>query len=67
MKIVAKCKKIPTELPTLQVRFPLIRYKERHENDFQKRITNALLTYVLLREKNSGRQCHFKIWLDCHK
>jgi hypothetical protein len=23
--------------------------------------------YVLLRAKNSGRQCHFKIWLDCHK
>jgi hypothetical protein len=23
--------------------------------------------YVLSRAKNSGRQCHFKIWLDCHK
>jgi hypothetical protein len=23
--------------------------------------------YVLPRTKNSGRQCHFKIWLDCHK
>jgi hypothetical protein len=22
---------------------------------------------VLSRAKNSGRQCHFKIWLDCHK
>jgi hypothetical protein len=22
---------------------------------------------VLSREKNAGRQCHFKIWLDCHK
>jgi hypothetical protein len=22
---------------------------------------------VLLRAKNSNRQCHFKIWLDCHK
>jgi hypothetical protein len=25
------------------------------------------LGYVLSRAKNSGRQCHFKIWLDCHK
>jgi hypothetical protein len=24
-------------------------------------------TFVLSREKNAGRQCHFKIWLDCHK
>jgi hypothetical protein len=24
--------------------------------------------YLLLSQaKNSGRQCHFKIWLDCHK
>jgi hypothetical protein len=23
--------------------------------------------YVLSRAKNSGRQCHFKIWLECHK
>jgi hypothetical protein len=22
---------------------------------------------ILSRAKNSGRQCHFKIWLDCHK
>jgi hypothetical protein len=22
---------------------------------------------LLSRAKNSGRQCHFKIWLDCHK
>jgi hypothetical protein len=22
---------------------------------------------VLSRAKNFGRQCHFKIWLDCHK
>jgi hypothetical protein len=22
---------------------------------------------VQSRAKNSGRQCHFKIWLDCHK
>jgi hypothetical protein len=22
---------------------------------------------VMSRAKNSGRQCHFKIWLDCHK
>jgi hypothetical protein len=25
------------------------------------------LPIVLSRAKNSGRQCHFKIWLDCHK
>jgi hypothetical protein len=23
--------------------------------------------YVLSRAINFGRQCHFKIWLDCHK
>jgi hypothetical protein len=23
--------------------------------------------YVLPRAINFGRQCHFKIWLDCHK
>jgi hypothetical protein len=23
--------------------------------------------HLLSRAKNSGRQCHFKIWLDCHK
>jgi hypothetical protein len=22
---------------------------------------------LLSRAKNSGRQCHFKVWLDCHK
>jgi hypothetical protein len=22
---------------------------------------------VLSRAKNFGRQCHFKVWLDCHK
>jgi hypothetical protein len=25
------------------------------------------VSYVLSRAKNSGRQCYFKIWLDCHK
>jgi hypothetical protein len=25
------------------------------------------IVYLLSRAKNSGRQCHFKIWLDCHK
>jgi hypothetical protein len=25
------------------------------------------VTIVLSPAKNSGRQCHFKIWLDCHK
>jgi hypothetical protein len=24
-------------------------------------------TYILSRAINFGRQCHFKIWLDCHK
>jgi hypothetical protein len=23
--------------------------------------------YFNLFTKNSGRQCHFKVWLDCHK
>jgi hypothetical protein len=23
--------------------------------------------HLLSRAKHSGRQCHFKIWLDCHK
>jgi hypothetical protein len=26
-----------------------------------------VLLVLLSRAKNSGRQCHFKIWLDCHK
>jgi hypothetical protein len=26
-----------------------------------------IINYTLSRAKNSGRQCHFKIWLDCHK
>jgi hypothetical protein len=25
------------------------------------------MMYLLPRAKNSGRQCHFKVWLDCHK
>jgi hypothetical protein len=28
---------------------------------------SGILRDVLSRAKNSGRQCHFKIWLDCHK
>jgi hypothetical protein len=28
---------------------------------------SILAAIVLSRAKNSGRQCHFKIWLDCHK
>jgi hypothetical protein len=24
-------------------------------------------TYLLSRAINFGRQCHFKMWLDCHK
>jgi hypothetical protein len=27
----------------------------------------TILKIVLSRAKNSGRQCHFKIWLECHK
>jgi hypothetical protein len=27
----------------------------------------TLVTYSRARAKTSGRQCHFKIWLDCHK
>jgi hypothetical protein len=27
----------------------------------------AFLDHVLSRAINFGRQCHFKIWLDCHK
>jgi hypothetical protein len=27
----------------------------------------AVAIYVLSRAINFGRQCHFKIWLDCHK
>jgi hypothetical protein len=26
-----------------------------------------IYTYILSRAMNFGRQCHFKIWLDCHK
>jgi hypothetical protein len=28
---------------------------------------NVYQEYILSRAKNSGRQCHFKIWLDCHQ
>jgi hypothetical protein len=38
---------------------------------FKKNFENSLLIgiiiIVLSRAKNSGRQRHFKIWLDCHK
>jgi hypothetical protein len=30
-------------------------------------IEECSVTYVLSRAINFGRQCHFKIWLDCHK
>jgi hypothetical protein len=30
-------------------------------------IRRIALNYVLSRAINFGRQCHFKIWLDCHK
>jgi hypothetical protein len=33
----------------------------------EQKITDTHERVVLLRAKNSGRQCHFKIWLDCHK
>jgi hypothetical protein len=32
-----------------------------------KPITKIYEAIVLSRAKNSGRQCHFKIWLDGHK
>jgi hypothetical protein len=28
---------------------------------------NNRTNYVLSRAINFGRQCHFKMWLDCHK
>jgi hypothetical protein len=36
---------------------------ECQESDGQK----ILAVIVLSRAINFGRQCHFKIWLDCHK
>jgi hypothetical protein len=36
---------------------------ECQESDGQ----NFLAVMVLSRAINFGRQCHFKIWLDCHK
>jgi hypothetical protein len=37
-------------------------------SDSPRLLCNQLyLVNVLSRAKNSGRQCHFKIWLDCHK
>jgi hypothetical protein len=33
----------------------------------EQKITDTDERVVLLRAKNSGRQCQFKIWLDCHK
>jgi hypothetical protein len=29
--------------------------------------SNVKNSYLLSRAKNSGRQCHFKIWLHCHE
>jgi hypothetical protein len=29
--------------------------------------SNQKLLEVTVASKKSGRQCHFKIWLDCHK
>jgi hypothetical protein len=28
--------------------------------------SRTVIVYVLSRAINFGRQCHFKIWLDCH-
>jgi hypothetical protein len=27
----------------------------------------AATVHIPLGAKNSGRQCHFQIWVDCHK
>jgi hypothetical protein len=43
-----------TEISTLI----LTSNRTRHDEQF---------FYVLSRAINVGRQCHFKIWLDCHK
>jgi hypothetical protein len=29
--------------------------------------SRTVIVYVLSRAIHFGRQCHFKIWLDCHK
>jgi hypothetical protein len=35
----------------------------------RRRLTGSLIDdcFLLSRARNSDRQCHFKIWLDCHK
>jgi hypothetical protein len=37
------------------------------QSDTTDVIENDYIWYLLSRAKNFGRQCHFKIWLDCHK
>jgi hypothetical protein len=49
-------------------RFHTIKKLSQFYSDSPRLFCNQLyLVNVLSRAKNSGRQCHFKIWLDCHK